>query len=97
MNSRRDIQVDALGELIFRNGDFLIEESDMQHVEHIVIAQPGEYKQHPTLGFGVQNYLKTNTKPVRFKRDLRIQLNYDGYQSPNIDFEPDYKNLKIEV
>lgn len=96
-NMRQDIQVDEAGELIIKNGDFVIDESDRQHVEHIVIASPGEYKKNPTLGFGAINKIKANADDLRFKRDLKIQLGFDGYTDPKIDLSGGYENLKIEI
>lgn len=95
MKKRKDILVN--NDLLIENGDFVMGDSDIQHIDHIITAQPGEYKETPQLGFGVINYLKSNTTKTKFKRDLRVQLNFDGYESPNIDLEEGFKNLKVEV
>lgn len=95
---RQDILLDNTGDLDFHNGDFDIGQSDQQHIEHIVEAQKGEYKAFPLVGFGVINYLKKSTRiKSDFKRDLKMQLEYDNYQNPNIDISEGFENLKIEV
>ncbi|SHK69849.1 hypothetical protein [Epilithonimonas mollis] len=94
---RQDIQIDEAGELIIKNGDFVIDKSDRQHVEHITIANPGEFKEYPNLGFGAINRLKSNGDQMRFKRDLKIQLGFDGYENPKIDLSGGYENLQIDI
>lgn len=95
---RQDILLDNTGDLDFHNGDFDIGQSDQQHIEHILEAQKGEYKASPLVGFGIVNYLKKSTRiKSDFKRDLKIQLEYDNYQNPNIDLSEGFENLKIEV
>lgn len=94
---RQDIQVNESGELLIKNGDFVIDESDRQHVEHIVIANPGEFKETPNLGFGAINKIKSNADKYRFKRDLKIQLGFDGYNDPTIDLSKGFENLKIDI
>lgn len=95
---RHDILLDNMGDLDFHNGDFETGQSDQQHIEHILDAQKGEYKAFPLIGFGIINYLKRTTKiKSDFKRDLKIQLEYDNYQNPLIDLSNGFENLKIEV
>lgn len=93
---RKDI-IHNDGELIIKNGDFLISESDTQHVEDIVISLAGDFKSTPMIGFGAIMQLKKNSSDSAFKRDLKIQLEYDGYKNPEIDLSGGYKNLKINV
>lgn len=95
--ARKDLLLDALGDLAIEEGDFVIAPSDMQHVKHIVESQKGEYKESPFMGFGVENYLKTNTNPLAFKRDLKIQLEYDHYKNATIDLSKGYEKLKINL
>ncbi|QSS96582.1 hypothetical protein [Psychroflexus sp. ALD_RP9] len=97
MNKRNDILLDEANELKIQNGDFVIGVADLQHVNHIIEAHPGEYKEFPQVGFGVRSYLKSNTTKTAFKRNLRVQLNFDGYVNPLIDLSKGFKNLKIEV
>lgn len=79
------------------NGDFVIDESDQQHIEDIFIAQKGEFKEFPALGFGAINFIKTNVSPYQFERDLRIQLEYDNYFNPKIDTSEGIENTKITI
>lgn len=95
--TRKDLLLDTAGNLVIEEGDFVVESSDMQHVKHIVESQKGEFKEFPFIGFGVENYLKTNTNPLAFKRDLKIQLEYDDYKHADIDLSKGYEQLKINL
>ncbi len=65
-------------DLIIRNGDFVIGNSDEQHIATVVMAQKGEFKEFPALGFGAAHYLKNKISKIEFKRDLKIQLDYEN-------------------
>ena len=53
---------------------------DYQRVKMIVLAQKGEFKEFPTLGFGIDNYLKSNVQDVkqRFVNEMTKELKSDG-------------------
>jgi len=93
---RYDIEVNENYMPVLKNGDFVISESDTQHVGDIVMSHPGEYKNTPMLGFAAILYVKKNINHSQFKRDLKIQLEYDGY-SPDIDLSGGFENLKINI
>lgn len=90
-----DMLLDETGDLDFSNGDFVIGDSNQQNVGLILKSFMGSFKEYPFIGFGLQKYLKSTVTPVRFKRELKIQLNYDGYDNPNIEFSNG--QLKIDI
>lgn len=94
---RKDILRDENGGLLFANGDFATGQSDQQHVLDILDIQPGELKEFPLAGFGAINFIKRTITQSEFKRDLKIQLNYDGYNNAKIDTSEGIENLKIEI
>jgi hypothetical protein len=94
---RQDILRDDNGGLAFTNGDFATGQSDQQHVLDILDLQPGELKEFPLAGFGAINYIKKTITADEFKRDLKIQLNYDGYTDAKIDTSNGIENLNIEI
>lgn len=94
---RQDILHDDNGDLLFENGDFKIGASDQQHVGDIFIMNPGENKEFPVLGFGAIRYIKKTIIESEFKRDLKLQLEYDGYINADIDTSNGIENIKIEV
>ena len=77
-NYELDIQVvrDANGLIV---SGLQVGNIDYQRVKMIVEAQKGEFKEFPTLGFGVQNYLKSpTTVKQRFITELQKELKTDG-------------------
>lgn len=84
-------------DLSIADGDFEVGQSDQQNIELIVESMPGEFKQFPMLGFGAVKYLKGDFDANDFKRDLKIQFEYDNYNNVNIDFSEDFKTLKIDI
>lgn len=94
---RKDILIDDNDDLLLENGDFVIGESDQQHVLQVIEQQLGETKEFPLVGFGAINYIKTRITEAEFKRDLKVQLNYDGYLNPTIDLSGGFENLTIEI
>ena len=95
---RNDILTDENNDIIIVDGDFAIGQSDQQHVSNIIDAFKGEFKMFPLLGFGIVNFFKRDNKiESEFKRDLKIQLENDGYVDPLIDVSEGFSNLKIEV
>lgn len=93
----QDFLRDKDGDLLIENGDFVFGSSDQQHVENIFLAQQGEYKEWPLIGFGAINYIKTKVRDSEFKRDLKLQLSFDDYVAMNIDTTQGIENLKIEI
>lgn len=95
---RNDILLDENNKLLIVDGDFVCGLSDQQHVKHIVEAFKGEYKSTPLVGFGALNYLKRDEKiESEFRRDLKIQLENDGYTDAKIDIAKGFNNLQIEI
>ncbi|OWP76836.1 hypothetical protein [Flavobacterium oreochromis] len=94
---RQDILRDETGDLACIDGDFVVDQSDQQHIEDIVYLQAGELKEFPLVGFGAINYIKRTITADEFKRDLKIQLNYDGYNNVVIDTSKGIENLRIEI
>ncbi|MEE9408122.1 MAG: hypothetical protein V3V28_08615 [Polaribacter sp.] len=93
----KDIALDENGDLKIVDGDFVIEESDQQHVIDVFNSSAGEFKEFPLVGFGAIKYLKGIKKENEFKRDLIVQLQNVGYENPTIDLSEGFENLNIKV
>lgn len=75
----QDILTDNF-DLAFANGDFALGESDQQHVEHILLARPGDYKNVPWIGVGIEDYFLSPLSPAILEglnRNIRLQLESD--------------------
>jgi hypothetical protein len=78
-------------DLIIEDGDFVIVESDVQHVSDTIAAFPGWWKENPADGVGILQYLKSSGREQVISRSIKIQLTSDGYKvaSPEISITSD--------
>lgn len=86
----QDIRTDEKHDLIIKNGDFQIAYSDEQHQHHILLAEKGEYKEHPVVGVGIIQMLN-NEQYTELMLEAKKQLEYDGMEIQNIRFKEDGK------
>ena len=66
-------------DLTIANNDFAIAESDNQHLYDIINSFPGWWKEFPQVGVGIQNYVNSSGKQQELSRNMRVQLEADGY------------------
>jgi hypothetical protein len=64
-------------------GDFVIVASDEQHIKDTVNAFPGWWKQNPADGIGARAYLGSSGQIQALSRQIRLQLQSDGYTVGN--------------
>lgn len=82
-------------DLLFQDGDLTIGEGDMQHTQHIIIAQKGEYKEATELGVGIEQMLNSE-EPMEFLIETKKNLEYDGQKVSNISFTEEGK-IKVDA
>jgi hypothetical protein len=72
---------------------------DYQRCRMIIEAQKGEFKEFPTLGFGIDNYLKSVTQQKRqqFATDLTKELKSDGMATVKVIVGDDLSQFEIEL
>ena len=63
----------------FANGDFRVLDSDQQHVEHIIKADKGHFRQFPLIGVGIDKKQHGNLTVQALKQDIKLQLRSDNY------------------
>lgn len=63
-------------DLNIQNGDVLVDISDIQHAEHILTANPGQYYQYLNIGYGVNKRLNgsfdTQIETSKIKQALAL-------------------------
>lgn len=64
-------------------GDFIIADSDEQHVTDTLAAFPGWWKEEPADGVGVFAYQNSSGQQQILARSIKQQLQSDGYQCNN--------------
>lgn len=81
-----DFKLDETGDLLIVNGDFVITDATLQHQEHIIVAQKGEYKEHPEIGVGISNILN-DENPRDVITQIRRNFEYDGMEVKQLEFD----------
>ena len=97
MKLRNDILMtleDKHFDLDIKDGDFNIGVSDLQHVAHILEAEKGQYRQSPLVGVGVLKMLNGPISGAE-KRDIKMQLQGDGYQVKEVVFKEGLLRIRI--
>ena len=72
-----DYLLDTNSDLLITNGNPVKGDSTLQNQKLLLFAEPGEYKQYPTTGVGIMNYLKDDS-PDALLRSIRLQFSQDG-------------------
>jgi len=72
-----DFLLDDKNDLTIENGDFVIGDATLQHQNHILLAQKGEFKNAPEIGVGVLTELN-NENPRALLSQIRRNFEYDG-------------------
>lgn len=85
-----DFTLDGDGDLLIEHGDFVLSHSDGMHQEHIIHSWLGYWRAVPKVGVGIEQYLHASLNPGDVKREIKIQLEADGYKVESIDvaFKP---------
>ena len=88
----QDFKLDTDGDLAIENGDFVIAESDKQHIKDIMNSVPGWFKKFPLVGFNPYQYLNARTNAQEIKNRAFTQLDADGYK-----VNPDGIQIEIDA
>lgn len=95
---RKDIILDDDNDLLIKDGDFLIDESDEQHFALILASSPGNWKNSPLTGAGIIQHDKAPLDDVgKISRKIKLQLEADGYQNVDAAFKDSQFILKGEA
>jgi len=72
-----DIRIDQQFDLVFEDGDFALGDSTEQNQMLILLSVPGEFKQFPTIGVGLEDYLN-DERPGNLMESIRKNFLLDG-------------------
>jgi len=87
---------DILTDQLFLNGDFNVGYSDEQHIQDVILAAPGHYKQHPLIGVDVLQYVNAPMSPrviAEMERNIQLQLQADGAKNIKVIVHPKTKTI----
>jgi hypothetical protein len=74
----KDILLDDNLDLLFVNGDLVIGQSDLQHIELIALSNTGDWKENPQFGVNIRKALLADDGNTAVKHAMQIQLEADG-------------------
>lgn len=80
----KDIILDDGYDLTIKDGDFLIRESDEQHIILLINTFVGDWKLFPFCGVGIIRYLSSSGQQQTLRRAIEVQLQSDGYSKPEV-------------
>lgn len=80
-----DFLLDEDGDLLITQNDFVLGGSDGQHMEMLFELEPGELKENPMTGIGIQRRLNGSIDG-EFRKEVRLQLEADGYEVGILNF-----------
>jgi len=92
----QDFLLDSNGDLLIENGDFVVGASDPQNIQDTINAYAGYWKQFPTLGVGIEQYLNSPGLAGELKRLITVQLQSDGFTVNSITVDQ-FFNVQIDA
>lgn len=72
------------GDLEILDGDLKVDFGDHQNIEHILRANPGDFKETPLLGVALSKTLNSPAGIRAIKKEIRTQLVADGFKVEEI-------------
>ncbi|HUH35147.1 MAG TPA: hypothetical protein VL022_04875 [Moheibacter sp.] len=90
----KDILLDDM-DLQIENGDFVVDRSEAQEVENILMSFKGDFKSDPMVGVGIARKLKSSDTVQGIHREVHEQLQYDGFGW--IDFKIEGEDININA
>lgn len=93
-----DLLHDSDGDLLIQNGDLKIGASDPMHVADLIGSYPGDWKQFPLRGVGVNNFSGSTGEEQAIDNQIRQQVIADNYQVKSLAAKFDSSNnLTIDI
>lgn len=87
--------LDKDNELVIKDGTLAIGETREQNAQLIILAEKGEFKEHPQLGVGISQFLKSTGREKELLRAIRVQLALDGIRPRTIDYNNGKLNIEL--
>jgi hypothetical protein len=79
MPAYEDFLLDADGDLLIQDGDFVIGLSDEDHMQDLIESFVGWWKEFPAVGVGIKQFQASAGQEQVIERNIKLQLQSDGY------------------
>lgn len=80
----QDIILNDVDDLDISTGDFVVSESDQQHLALIVNLFEGSIKEFPLQGVGILQYSGSDGQAQKLQRAIKTKVEADGYQNAEV-------------
>jgi len=94
MRVQGDIVTDDNGDIVIADGDILVADCTPLHTRDILRTHRGEYKQHPTIGAGIENFTDDESSEDML-RTIRKELIKDGQKVQTLRYNETNGQLQI--
>ena len=91
----KDILLDDDLDLLIQDGDFVVGPSDDQHIELILRATEGHFKEYPLLGANI-NSMVNGIIDGNYRKKIRLHLNQDGFKVNSVTYINEILNIDAE-
>lgn len=95
-NKRFGIQIKDDGDLSVVGGSLAIGDTLAQNTYLLIVSQPGDLKEHPTLGAAISDFVGSSDVAVA-KRKIRDAFKADGLNAKQIELTKEGKISRLEV
>jgi len=85
----RDILIDETGDLVFKDGDLKVGNSDEQCAILIINTVQGAWKQFPTAGVGIILYSASSGQSGTLRNVINTQMERDGFRDILVELTED--------
>lgn len=82
-----DFVVDQDGDLLFKGGDIALGESTLLHQRDLLLAYPGDFRQHPTIGVAIRRELNNTIGRDEIRSRIRREMEQDGQRIERLDVD----------
>lgn len=80
-----DFILDENGDILVRDGDFVVGNANDQHMNDIIQTVPGEWKESPFVGCDLYRFVSANVTTSEVVAVVKKQLELDTFTVNNID------------
>lgn len=91
-----DFILNDSGDLQFRLGDLMVDESTQQHQRDLLLAVPGDIRQFPLIGAGIRMELLNNITPDELRIAIQREMERDGMEVTRLRIDT-AGNMELEA
>ena len=98
LDENNDLQIKTIRENGIITSGLVIGNNDYQCVKSVIEAQKGEFKEVPTVGFGIDNYLKLpGDAGQKFVNELTKELKSVGFKKTKVTVGKTLLDFEVKI